>query len=71
MSFNPDLNNTEFYVEYEQPLMVAVTGPSTRTITADANAIAELYRATKVKNKYVLTSVGRYYMPMQMVIGPS
>ena len=71
VSFNPDLNNTEFYVEYEQPLMVAVTGPSTRTITADANAIAELYRATKVKNKYVLTSVGRYYMPMQMVIGPS
>ena len=71
VSFHPNLNNTEFYLEYEQPLTVTVTGTSTRAITAGANAIAELYRATRVKNKYVLTSIGRYKMPMQMVIGPS
>lgn len=69
LSFNPNLNNTEFYLEYEQPLSVS-GGATNRIITADASAIAELYRATKVKNKYVLTSIGRYYMPMQMVIGP-
>jgi hypothetical protein len=67
LSFNPHLNNTEFYLEYEQPLSVT-GGATSRIITAQATAIAELYRATKVKNKYVLTSIGRYYMPMQMVI---
>ena len=49
---------------------MAVVGTS-RRITAEPAAIAELYRATKVKNKYVLTSIGRYYMPMQIVIGTS
>jgi len=64
-----DLNNTEFYIEYEQPVSVSVGDtPSTRTLTAGSNAIAELYRATRVKNRYVFTSLGRYYMPMQMTI---
>jgi hypothetical protein len=67
LSFHPNLNNTEFYLEYEQPVTVAGTS-SARTLTAGASAIAELYRATRVKNRYVLTSVGRYYMPIQMTI---
>ena len=67
VSFHPDLNNTEFYIEYEQPVLVSGTS-STRTLTAGPSAIAELYRATRVKNRYVFTSVGRYYMPMQMTI---
>jgi len=71
VSFHPDLNNTEFYIEYEQPVSVCVGDtPSTRTLTAGSNAIAELYRATRVKNRYVFTSLGRYYMPMQMTISP-
>jgi hypothetical protein len=67
VSFHPDLNNTEFYIEYEQPVSVSGT-TNTRTLAAGSNAIAELYRATRVKNRYVFTSVGRYYMPMQMTI---
>lgn len=69
VSFHPDLNNTEFYIEYEQPVSVAGTS-STRTLTAGPNAIAELYRVTRVKNRLVFTSVGRYYMPMEMTISP-
>jgi hypothetical protein len=70
VSFDPAANNTEFYVEYEQPLSVTGTGAS-RTITASSTAVAELYRVTRVKNRNVLTSVGRYYLPMHMVIGPN
>ena len=67
VSFHPDLNNTEFYVEYEQPVNVSGTS-TTRTLTAAPSAIAELYRATRTKGRYVFTSLGRYYMPMQITI---
>jgi hypothetical protein len=70
VSFHPAENNTEFYIEYEQPLDVTGTATS-RTITASPTAVAELYRVTQVRNKTVLTSVGRYFLPMQMVIGPN
>jgi hypothetical protein len=67
VSFHPNLNNTEFYIEYEQPVSVSGT-LSTRTLTAGPNEIAELYQVTRVKNRLVFTSVGRYYLPMQMTI---
>lgn len=67
LSFHPNLNNTEFYLEYEQPVGVDGTS-SERTLTAGTNAVAELYKVSRVKNRLVLTSVGRYYMPLQMTI---
>lgn len=67
VSFHPALNNTEFYIEYQQPVSVSGTS-GTRTLTAGPTAIAELYQVTRVKNRLVFTSVGRYYMPMQMTI---
>ena len=68
VSFHPALNNTEFYIEYEQPVSVSSDTSGTRTVTAGLSAIAELYRVTRVKNRLVFTSVGRYYMPMEMTI---
>ena len=56
-----------FYVKYEQPVSV-IGNSSERTLTAGPSAIAELYKVSRVKNRLVLTSVGRYYMPMQMTI---
>ena len=67
VSYHPDLNNTEFYIEYEQPVSVSGTS-DTRTVTAGPMAIAELYQVTRVKGRLVFTSVGRYYMPMEMTI---
>lgn len=68
VSFHPALNNTEFYIEYEQPVSVSSDTSGTRTVTAGPTAIAELYQVTRVKNRLVFTSVGRYYMPMEMTI---
>jgi hypothetical protein len=67
VSFNPALNNTDFILEYEQNL--AVSGDATaRTITAGAQATAELYQVVRVRNKIQKISVGRYRMPAQVTI---
>jgi len=67
LSFNPALNNTDFYLAYEQPLQVT-DDQGTRTVVAGPNAIAELYRAVRVKNKVQLISLGRYRMPMRITM---
>jgi hypothetical protein len=67
VSFNPALNNTDFYLAYEQA--VAVTGNgTTRTLTAGVAAVAELYQTVMVRNRLQKVSIGRYLLPMQMTI---
>ncbi len=69
LSFHPSMNNTEFYVQFEQPLAVTAVGEA-RMVTAGPGAIAELYRVDRVRNRHVRTSIGRYYLPVSLTIRP-
>jgi hypothetical protein len=55
--------NQAFSLEFEQPLQVSGDS-NTRIMTAGANSVAELYKATR-RSK---VSLGRFYMPFRLTV---
>jgi hypothetical protein len=68
ISLQPDFQGTSaFFLEFEQNVGVAGDATS-RTMTAGAGSIAELYKSTKVGKKTVDVSLGRFSMPFSLTV---
>ncbi len=66
-SLDSDFHDTDFALDFQQPLPVTGIG-TTRTVTATSTSTAELYQFVSVNGKLIKSSLGIYYMPFELTV---